>query len=184
MKDETRHCSNDPVVPPWFEFSPPSFPTIRQITADDFGLTLNQHLASILFGGLRAEIQGPDATLSAVVIAAFELPVELLGEDGFLGYTADFRGFCAKSAGARATLIAQVGGATFTRDFAYDLAEDGKEWSGRVFSFEQRPPLESNPDAAPLSPLTVNILLSVQRLTVEDSVTFSLDSLDVSAIRG
>lgn len=184
MSDNTSPTSNAEPLLPWFKYSPPVATFARQATVHPSGVTLNHQLASLLFTDLGAELQG-NLSLGAIVTATFELPAEVLGEDGFLGFTGDLRGSWWKSGRARATLIAELGGSIFTKEFLDDdNATETVPWSGRVFSFEQRVSRKNNPDVAPLPPFTVNILLSVQRLTADDSVIVSVDSLDLAAIRG
>lgn len=169
----------------WFSFSGPTFPPVHQDQISPIGVTCNNHLASLLFEQLLVDLQGTDKPLCAVTMTSLELRAELLSKDSFVGYISDFRGSCKRSSGARATLIAELGGSTFTKEFPYgDTSDQGESWSGRIFSFEQRGSSETNPGTPPLPPFTVNIIIVAQRLSQNDSVLFTLDSLDLTAQRG
>ncbi len=179
---ETPSPDDLPSTPPWFRFGKQVFPPTRLTCVNDAGVTLNGALASLLFDDLRADLQGEAAGLSMVVGSAVELPAEVLSNDVFVGYIADVRGFCSKTKGCRGIVTVQLGAATHTQTFAYD-EEFNDSWFAQMFSFERRPNKDSGQPVIPLPPLTINIMLSAQRRTLEDSIIISLDSVDLSADR-
>ena len=175
--------TDDSPTPPWFKFGDKSFPYARQVTAEHVSATGIEGVISIAFDDLLADLQGSDAPLSAATSVFCELPAEILSNDPFLGYVAQLRGFCIKSAGTRAVLLVQLGGTTHTQTFPYEVDHDG-DWFAELFSFERRPNKDSGQPVIPLPPFTIQVTISVQRLSPEESVQFTLDAIDLTADRG
>lgn len=173
---------DQPPKPPWFAFGPKNVACVRQVEAQHINVTSIDQTAAVAFDDLLANLQQPEEPLAAVVVASFELPAEVLSNDRFVGYVADFRGFCSTTAGARAVLTAQIGSAVHVQNFAYDEPHDG-DWSAQVFSFERRLNKDSGQPVIPLPPLTIHITLSVQRRTKDDVVAATVDTIDIVAIR-
>jgi len=172
----------NPPPPPWFQFCEKTLPTVRVTAVAETGVLRNGPLATVAFDDLRAESQGESAERSAVTATALELPAEVLSKDGLLGYTLDVRGSCSKTPGCRATVMIEVGGLAHTRTFDYEEA-GADSWMARIFSFERRLHKDAGPAVVPLVPLTINVLLSVERRTSEDRIVLSVDSIDVTATR-
>ena len=185
MKDELLPPQTDNLPsPPWFYFGDKVVPCIRQVSVENFSVTTLDQVASIAFDNLLEDIQGRDTPLSAITSLALELPAEILSKDSFIGYVSDLRGSCIKSLGARAILVAELGGTTFIQSFPYDEPHEDENWFGQVFSFERRPNNDSGLPIVPLPPFTINVTISVQRRTPEDFVQLTLDSIDLTADRG
>ena len=174
---------DNPPTPPWFHFGDKHFPPARQVTAEHMSAVGIGGVLAVAFDDLMADLQGADAPLSAAVSVFCELPAEVLSNDPFLGYVAHLRGSCMKSAGVRAVVLAQLGGVTHVQSFPYGTEHDGS-WFAEVFSFERRPNKDSGQPVIPLPPFTIQVTISVQRLSPEESVLLTLDTIDLSADRG
>jgi len=188
MSNESASNSVDSPLdssPPWFRFGDSGFVTARSVAPEHVSATANNAFDTIIFDDLLADLSTDDGPLTAVTSVHVEVPVAILGSDPFLGYKIDFRGTCIKSAGSRAALLAQVGGATHAEIFQYDDVRGGDDtdWQALVFSFEQRPNKDSGVPVIPLPPLSIDVTISVQRRTTDESVTLALDSIDVTAVR-
>ena len=174
---------DNPPTPPWFHFGDKHFPPARQVTAEHMSAVGIGGVLAVAFDDLMADLQGADAPLSAAVSVFCELPAEVLSNDPFLGYVAHLRGVCMKSGGVRAVVLAQLGGVTHVQSFPYGTEHDGS-WFAEVFSFERRPNKDSGQPVIPLPPFTIQVTISVQRLSQEESVLLTLDTIDLSADRG
>ena len=147
-------------------------------------VTSNEAVASVIFDNLRAELNSPEAPLSTLSVAAFEVEAINPVNEAFLGYTVDLRAACIKSAGSRATLVIQAGGAVYTKELPYGSEFTG-DFSAQFFSYEPRAVRDPEFADPALPPLTIIATLSVQRLdAVNDSILLAVDSIHVGAIRG
>jgi hypothetical protein len=138
---------------------------------------------TLLFSDLLVALPGEaDKSLSAVKVATLRIPFTLPEKQGLAGFIGDISGFVQKGAGARAVLIADMGGTARVFEFPYgeDLS-GGKDYVQEMFSLERRV-VTGGGSGPPVPPYTMNLFLAVQRRTKDDLVMLIVDAIDVSTV--
>ncbi|MBP3956931.1 hypothetical protein J8F10_16795 [Gemmata sp. G18] len=147
---------------------PKSYST--SVSADGLAFT-------ILFDSLTVSAEGN--ALAAVKTASITIPFALPAGKRLAGFVQDVRGFVSKSPGARAAIVADLGGSTQVCDFPVG-EELGKNFQ-QTFITDSRSgggPGDANTSLT----YSINILLTAQRRAAGEQVVLSVDSLDVEAI--
>ena len=108
--------------------------------------------------------------------------VKISEEKEVLGYHVEVRGAVTKGAGARASVLIEIGSASDILEFPYDEALDGQAFTRDLFCLEPRQPKENDPARPSLPPLSISVIQLAQRRTVDDCVVLDVDSVDVRAI--
>jgi hypothetical protein len=180
---------------------------------DGFVTTANGNFLSVLFKGadqsrtlelhLEPVREGSEQPLNLVRVAAFRIPVMLPPNTIFVGYKTDIRGDVIKSEGARAVLVADVGGTVEVLEFPYgqeigslppitpqqdqaqgNAQESRKPFIHDIFSLQRTDSADDEAEHPSVPSLLVTLQISVERRSALDQVHLFIDSLDIEAVFG
>ncbi|HEX9996948.1 MAG TPA: hypothetical protein VGB45_07385 [Abditibacterium sp.] len=180
---------------------------------DGFVVTPAGNFLSIVFAGtdlsrtleltLGPVGEGKEQPLNTVRMAAIRIPVTLPPETFFVGYKTDIRGDIIKSKGARAVVVADVGGTTRVLEFPYgqeigsppsatdqteqapgNLKTLSKPFLHDMFSLQRTDSKDDEAEHPTVPSLIVTLHVSVERKSSMDHVHLFIDSLDLEAVFG
>lgn len=141
--------------------------------------------ASVLFDAVKVELNGKDGGLSAVAMAAYQLPVEADLKKGFLGFLVHIRGAAAVSADGRVLLFVSVNGhGEVAKLNLVEGTEADTQFLHEQFVVEQRASGENNPNVPPLEPILITLTLIAKRATAKDRAMLTVDGVDILACFG
>jgi hypothetical protein len=149
-----------PVIAPLTTNPPPSF------TID---------AATVLCDNLRAELLPADNRLRVTTAGAITIPGDLPAGKHIRQWTCDVRGTVFKPKAARALVIVVLGGTTKEIEFPW-----GKECPADAAPFVIRFKAKE-PKTASMIPLSLSVMLVLQRQSTQDQVLIELDGFDVVA---
>jgi hypothetical protein len=143
---------------------------------------------ALIFNDLNIALNAADQPLTGATAATFHAPLTPDEDKPFLGYFISIQGGLDKDVNARATLLVDVAGVTKTLEFPYNQkvgvsGEDG-ELLQELFGVERRGSKNQYPNGQrpPLPPVAVTIVLTGQRLSTNDSLLISIDSMSIEAM--
>jgi hypothetical protein len=127
---------------------------------------------------LRLGEQGRDQELHAEKVATFHVPLSIPDTSRLTGFWQEVTASIVKTPGARAVLLADVGGVAKAVEFPY-----GEDLTEPLVSIRLPRRLKRGRSGSPaVVPYTVTFSLLIQRLTTKDRAILSVDALDTSAV--
>jgi hypothetical protein len=124
-----------------------------------------------------------DPALSSVRAYTAHVPLTLSDNESLLGYSCDLRGFLGKDRDTRAWLMVEAGSTVKMREFPFEEEYEG-DFSLSLFNLQRRPSQEEQPRLSVIAPCTITVVVGVQRRSPENSVTVSIDSIDLALQTG
>lgn len=195
LNDETQASASDissPLSPPFVVASIWGEPQF-QFSARPHSISVGRAGSglSFIFDDLLVELNTPDRPLTATAILTLRAPLTPDANREFLGYFVKVNGAAIKDSKSRASLLIDAGGATRTLDFPYG-EERGLTTSAvsgpytlEMFSIERLAPAAQFADGRrpPLPPCAVSLLLTAQRISTDETVILTIDTLSIEAIQ-
>jgi len=129
---------------------------------------------------LSLSADGQEQGLHAAKVAGFHIPLTIPDPHELTGYAQRVIVGLTKTPGARAVLLADVGGVAKAVEYPY-----GNNLSEPLIVIDLPRRLQyGQPGSPAVVPYTATFTLLVQRLTTKDHVIFGVDALDVAAVFG
>jgi hypothetical protein len=140
------------------------------LPADKVSATSIGDVLTLLFDSAQLSLQNDSDPLSATWVGTVRVPTRS-GKAAPTSYLQHLRGSVNKTAGARVTLIVNLGGKTFTNEYPYGTTSHGDIL--RTYISPVRP--------RPAESYTATIIILVERRDTKSAVLVDVDSLDVEA---
>jgi hypothetical protein len=132
----------------------------------------------VSFAGFTAELKSEGDPDSRVQVAMFRAPIHLAHEHGVFGNVVGVRGEVFTSPNARASLVVEVGNTTRSFEAPYDQPQ----CSVKTWTLFDRNRFALSTAYPAKHPVTITLLMIVQRRNPDGIVRLSVGGLDLQAV--